>query len=130
MKKVSFDFDGTLEFQDIQEYAKELVNRGVEVWIVTTRYEDLSNYNNFNVSHTDLYKALEYTGIKKEHVHFNNMEYKYTFFKDKSFAFHLDDNPDELRYLRYNCPDVKGVYVLKNGWKEYCEELLSSDETT
>ena len=29
--RVSFDFDGTLEFQHTQDYAKELIEKGVEV---------------------------------------------------------------------------------------------------
>ena len=122
MKKVSFDFDGTLEFKDVQDYAKELVERGIEVWIVTTRYEDLSQYS-FYATHDDLYEALEYTGIQREHVHFNNMEYKYSFFKDNNFLFHLDDNPDEKSLLTHttNTPCILYGYV---GWKEKCENLL------
>ena len=38
--KVSFDFDGTLSRKDVQEYAKSLVNSGLEVWIVTSRFDD------------------------------------------------------------------------------------------
>lgn len=122
MKKVSFDFDDTLEYEDVQEYAKELVERGFEVWIVTTRYEDPSMYS-FYVTHDDIWKAVEYTGIKKEHVHFNNFEYKHTFFKDKDFAFHLDDNPEEKVMLTHNT-DVPCVIYGYNGWKNQCEKLL------
>lgn len=35
--KVSFDFDDTLSKPKVQEYAKELINRGIEVYIVTAR---------------------------------------------------------------------------------------------
>lgn len=35
--KVSFDFDGTLEPPIVQQYAKELIEKGIEVWVVTSR---------------------------------------------------------------------------------------------
>ena len=35
---VSFDFDSTLSRKDVQEYAKELLERGIDVWVVTTVY--------------------------------------------------------------------------------------------
>ena len=38
--KVGFDFDSTLSRKDVQEFAKELVNDGHEVWIVTSRFDD------------------------------------------------------------------------------------------
>ena len=38
--KVSFDFDHTLSRKDVQTFAKELVNEGHEVWIVTSRFSD------------------------------------------------------------------------------------------
>ena len=40
--KVSFDFDSTLSRKDVQSFAKELVDRGLEVWIVTSRFDDES----------------------------------------------------------------------------------------
>lgn len=36
-KKVSFDFDSTLSRKDVQNFAKEIIANGAEVWIVTTR---------------------------------------------------------------------------------------------
>ena len=40
MKKVSFDFDGTLSRLDVQKYAKSLIEQGFEVWIVTSRLHE------------------------------------------------------------------------------------------
>ena len=123
MKKISFDFDGTLEFKEVQDYAKELVERGFEVWIVTTRYEDVSKYS-FYTTHDILYEAVKYIGMKKKHIHFNNMEYKHTFFKNTDFTFHLDDNPTEkvLMLQETNTPCVLYSYPQ---WKDKCENLLS-----
>lgn len=38
---VTFDFDNTLTRPDVREYAKELMDRGFDVFIVTARYDDL-----------------------------------------------------------------------------------------
>jgi len=40
-KIVTFDFDATLSRPDVQEYAKELIEKGIDVWVVTARYDDL-----------------------------------------------------------------------------------------
>ena len=118
--RVSFDFDDTLEYKYVQDYAKELVERGIEVWIVTTRYEDVSRYS-FECSHDKLYEAANYIGISNDHIHFNNMEYKYLFFEKEDFIFHLDDNYRELSLMR----DLNTVGVLLDrNWIEKCNELL------
>lgn len=122
MKRISFDFDETLEFKEVQDYAKELLERGYEIWIVTTRYENPDEYS-FHMTHNDLYEAAKYIGIKKEHIHFNNMEYKYSFFKDNTFIFHLDDNPDEHKMMLHNTNTPCILYGYSE-WKERCEKLL------
>ena len=35
--KIAFDFDGTLEYLQLQKIAKEYLDNEHEVWIVTTR---------------------------------------------------------------------------------------------
>ena len=35
MRKVSFDFDGTLDMLHVQDYAKSLIEKGIEVHITT-----------------------------------------------------------------------------------------------
>ena len=44
MQRVSFDMDSTLDIPSIQEYAKMLVEKGIEVWIVTSRYDSEDKY--------------------------------------------------------------------------------------
>jgi restriction endonuclease Mrr len=38
--KISFDFDSTLDREDVQEFAKELVEKGHDVWITTSRFSN------------------------------------------------------------------------------------------
>ena len=53
------------------------------------------------------------------------MIYKWEFFKDKDFIWHLDDNEVELKLIRGNCPNLKGIDVLYGNWKQKCEKLLN-----
>ena len=83
--KISFDFDGTLTNEEVQDYAKSLINLGHDVWIVTKRFEDSDNY--------DLFDLAGYVGIKKENVAFTNGVWKCVYFKEhEDFELHLDDD--------------------------------------
>lgn len=122
-KKVSFDFDSTLDRQDVQSFAKELIENNIDVWVHTSRYDYseiiyLSNWND------DLYSVIENLGIPKSNVVFTQMIDKYKFLKDKDFIWHLDDDNIEVNLInRYT--NVKGICVYDNkNWKSDCSELL------
>ena len=128
-KKVSFDFDSTLDMSIIQELAKELVEKGVEVWVVTSRLSDGEapslDWNK------DLWKACEYCGISKKNTHFTAYKDKWEFFKDKDFVWHLDDDIIELSMIK-DYTNVEPIchfdwglkYGGKENWKEKCLKLL------
>ena len=130
MKKVSFDFDGTLDIEIVQNYAKLLIDKGIEVHIVTTRWEDPTKYP-FLCNHNDLFEIANKIGIKKENIHFNNMEYKYTFFlNNPNFIWHLDDNYEEKYEMDTNLPKNSVICILhKNGdyFEDICDEKLSNE---
>ena len=44
--KVSFDFDSTLSKESVRKYAANLIAIGIEVHIVTSRYEFYYSNNN------------------------------------------------------------------------------------
>ena len=53
---VTFDFDGTLSRADVQEYALELISKGVDVWVVTSRYDELQKHRyQINPTNDDLW---------------------------------------------------------------------------
>lgn len=89
MYKVSFDFDGTLSLPIVREVAKELVDKGFEVWIVTARCDNGDN--------TDLNLAAKLSGIKN--IKYMCFEDKFEFLKDKDFLFHIDDDVIELSMI-------------------------------
>ena len=122
--KVSFDFDNTLTRISVQKYAKELVDRGLEVWIVTSRMgfgkEPNPTWND------DLFEVAKYVGIKRENIHFCYMANKSEFLKDKGFVFHIDDDNIELSFIKTDT-DVKPIYLFGNKyWRNDCEVALSN----
>jgi hypothetical protein len=101
--KVSFDFDNTLTKQSIQKYAKSLIRKGIEVWIVTSRCDNWkyvygNGYDKYDNS--DLFSMADKLGIKQEHIIFTNANYKSEFLSD-DFIFHVDDDKSELAQIKH-----------------------------
>ena len=73
MKKVSFDFDSTLSKDKIEDFAKELLDKGFEVWIVTTRKDnDNAPSTHWN---DDLFNTAIRCGIDFKNIHFMHRHY-------------------------------------------------------
>ena len=132
--KVSFDFDGTLEHLPKQEYAKELIQRGVEVWITTSRFGDPEKYKEFFETHIniectnrDLYEISDRVGIPRERIFFTNMENKWNYLKDKDFIWHIDDDWAENRMI-LNHTKIKAIDAHTSSWKTKCERLIKRAE--
>jgi hypothetical protein len=128
MKKVSFDFDETLTLKSVQEYAKGLIKKGIDVHIVTTRYEDPSKYH-FPCDHKDLFKVAKEIGIKKENIHFTNFNFKWNFFKDNpNFVWHLDDNYIEQQLMFANgCKTPCIIHKYGDYFENSCDNLLNEN---
>jgi hypothetical protein len=126
--KVSFDFDGTLRRLDVQQYAKSLVEEGHEVWIVTTRTttEDIiaRNWHWSKDQNIILFEIAKECGILKEHIVFTDHQDKIHFLKDKGFAFHLDDDSDELLYIIESGDPCRPVNVDHFEWKQSCHSII------
>lgn len=123
--KVSFDFDSTLSRESIQKYAQKLINKGVEVWICTSRWSDEEALNrNWSVDYNyDLLLVAEKLKIPKERIIFTNHENKIDFLRDKDFIWHLDDDVIELSFFKRE--KVTGISCYKNNsWENKCNKLL------
>jgi hypothetical protein len=127
--KVSFDFDGTLRRGDVQQYAKSLVDDGHEVWIVTTRTttEDIiaRGWHWCKDQNIILFEIAEECGILTEHIVFTDHQDKIHFLKGKGFAFHLDDDSDELIYIIESGDPCRPVNVDHFEWKETCNMTVN-----
>lgn len=138
--KVSFDFDGTLEREDVQEYAKKLIKLGVEVWVVTTRYDSNHQHKWFKAFPQELWAQItsnttgdpnfglwgvvEKLGIPRHHVRFTCMEYKHKYLDGTKFLWHLDDNPEEFDQAKANNLKVPMIQVESNSWQEKCDRII------
>jgi hypothetical protein len=127
MKKVSFDYDGTLAKPSVERYAKELVDRGFEVWVVTARVgDDDKSFQPWKQPdwNRDLWDSCERIGIPKERVMFTNFVEKIKFLKGKNFVFHLDDDEYELLTISEDGDECVPVNVNNPKWEYYCKKLL------
>ena len=110
MKIISVDFDNTLTRPDVQEFVKQLMNRGVEVSICTSRYDDhhINKLQMYNRNNNDLYTVADEMGIKS--IIFTNMSDKYEFLMKDKFILHLDDDWYELKAMQ-NCKKCKTIPI-------------------
>ena len=134
-KIVSFDMDETISIPSIEAYAKMLIDNGVEVWIVTSRYDSPDKYtpahmksygiSNLKKAWNELFIVAERLGIPKEHIVFTNMELKWTYFiNHPEFIWHLDDLWNESLEITERTK-VRGIHWTGNkDWKVECSKLL------
>lgn len=129
--KVSFDFDSTLSRKDVQVFAKQLVDEGHEVWIVTSRFDDESamskNWHWIKGQNQRLFDVANECGIKMENIKFTCMESKSIFIKDKGFIFHLDDDDIELMEILESKDKCRPIHVDHFEWKETCRNILKNN---
>lgn len=131
--KVSFDFDSTLSLKQVQEFAKELVIEGHEVWIVTSRFDDETamqrNWHWIKGQNQKLFDVADECGIKRENIKFTCMESKSVFLSGKGFLFHLDDDDIELMDIlesnKFTGDKCFPVHVDHFEWKENCRNILN-----
>ena len=124
-KKVSFDFDNTLSYKLVQDYAKSLINKGHEVFILTARYNEMKkSFYVPNPTNEDLFEVAKKIGIKERNIIFTNMENKYTFLNDTEVLFHLDDCWQTIKEIN-EITKVTAIDVMQPKWKEQCNEILN-----
>ncbi len=123
--KVSFDFDGTLDKVYVQDYAKSLINKGVEVFVITARFNELrKSFYKANPSNDDLWKVCENVGIPTRNVIFCNMEDKSTAIVDTDLKWHLDDCWVTINDINTNTT-IPAIDIMHADWKQQCNELLN-----
>ena len=120
-KKISFDFDETLDNTIVYNYAIELIMRGIEVWVCTARTTDENSKPHWN---DDLYEVTRMLGIPKDRIIFTEYVDKYEIIKDTDFIWHLDDNFEEADNISKYTNTVGIRFRINNDWKEQCDKLL------
>lgn len=94
---ISVDFDDTFNTERGKELVQKLIDDGNIVHIITRRQQSASK------PVYDL--ALEY-GIPKDRVHFTNGKLKWEMIKELGIRKHFDNNPDEIKAIKENLPEV------------------------
>lgn len=121
MKKVSFDFDETLDNLHVQEYAAKLVRKGYDVHILTSRMP--SDAPGWQWSNNDLFKVAKRLGIKKSNIHFTSFTPKHIFFENhKDFIFHLDNDDNEINGINEHTKVVGVLYDMN--WENNCKLIV------
>ncbi|MGL5235218.1 MAG: HAD family hydrolase [Empedobacter falsenii] len=121
---VTFDFDGTLTNPKVKEYFLELIDRGIDVWVVTSRYDDLHRHRYpRNPTNEDLWSIIDSLNFPRYKVRFMNMESKANYLYHTSAIWHLDDDRVELEDISKQTT-TKAINVENYDWRTYCEEML------
>ena len=120
MKKISFDFDGTISrhfggqpnpFEDdVRNIIKRLINDGHDVHIITRRYG-----NPMMIENRIVYEVAEILGINPENIHFTNREWKYNKINELGIEYHIDDDMTDIDYIKNNCKNTTGFLLGNNG---------------
>lgn len=124
---VTFDFDGTLSREDVQKYALQLLNKGVDVWVLTSRYCELTKHlYPHNPTLDDLWVVVEKLKIPKHKVIFTRMLPKADVLENTKVLWHLDDDSFELDEINKRCKTV-GISVFGSSkWKSKCNKILNN----
>ena len=133
MKKISFDFDSTLDRPQVQDYASSLINKGFDAWVITSRFPDGSDpkYKQHGmwvtIDNSDLFKITDKLGIKRNQIIFTSHQLKSEVINEMNlhFIFHLDDDWVELNHINRET-DTKGISCFgTSGWKQKCKKLIN-----
>jgi len=124
MIKVSFDFDSTLDKPHVQDYAISLIERGIDVYVITSRYDELHKHKYpHSGTNDDLYKVTKKLEIPRWKIRFTCMLLKSEYIDGTNLLWHLDDDWVELNHINRET-DTKGISVTGGGWKNKCERLI------
>lgn len=114
---VSFDFDGTLSKKEVRAFARYCIDKGLSVWIVTSRgNEGLSpSYNQ------QLFEIARLLRIPFSQIIFTNGGPKKDYFRQfPDYIFHLDDDWIELEEINKHT-EVKAISAFGNSdWEQEC----------
>lgn len=119
MKTITVDFDDTLSRPDVRKFVKELMNEGINVWVLTSRYDDLHKHRYpQNPTNEDLYKVTDDLGIPRGNIRFQCMRPKAEYLINSNVVLHLDDDFIELYDINRLTNTIPVDVNLKNYQKQ------------
>ena len=105
MKKISFDFDGTLSETHILAVAIRAIEAGHDVYITTARFQ----HKAMAFINKDVYKVADLLGIVHDKVRFTDGNDKSNWLV--GFDIHLDDCMITLAEIRDKNKEIKLLHV-------------------
>lgn len=97
---VSVDFDDTFDTERGKKLVQQLIDNGVRVHVITRRQQSDSK---------PVYELAQEYGIPKDDVHFTNGKLKWELIKKLGIKKHIDNNPDEIKAIQENVPEVEAI---------------------
>jgi len=110
---ISFDFDSTLSVFKTQKVARDLINKGYNVVITTSRADWRDNSDLEEVAENLGITSISYTNHNDKHIHL----------KDTNTDIHIDDDEVEL-FLLQQYTTVVPIDVNIDNWDLMLNELL------
>jgi len=124
---ISVDFDNTLSQKPCQEFIFKLISKGIDVWVVTQRYDELHKHlYPTNPTNSDLYKITDKLSIPRTKIMFTNMVDKHKYLKDSIITCHLDDDKYQVELIN-ELTRAKGVvYTSGKEWQYTILDIIKS----
>lgn len=125
-KIVTIDFDKTLTKSHVQKYCRKLIKAGIEVHILTYRYDDLHFhlYNGlYPEINDDLYEVVDNLGLSRNRIIFTNATAKSTYLKNSFVILHLDDDVRVMKDLTKNS-HVIPIQVRSSSFENKINKIL------
>ncbi len=106
--KIGFDWDSCLAEERQQKLAKKFLEKGHDVWIVTSRREPSPAHRQWD--NKPLYAVAKQLGIPDEKIVFTQSNDKWKYLD--GFDMHFDDDQIEIELIEENLPDCACVLII------------------
>lgn len=127
-KKISFDFDGTLEDdfdntinpqkEEIQSILKEYLKSNNDVYIITKRYSPENSNNGKINEHIDVYRMAVDLGIPGNKIIFTNRTLKSEIIRLLGIDIHFENSQYEVDEILKYTDKVKVVLITDPYWRD------------
>ena len=112
--RISFDFDGTLddEFggiynkqkEEVQKIAKNYINQGHDVCIITKRFGPEFSTHGIGNEHLVVFELAKELGIQK--IYFTNREMKFSKILELKIEKHFENSQYEVDLINQKCQEA------------------------
>lgn len=125
--KIAIDFDKTLTRSDVQEFVLELIEKGIDIYILTYRYDNANFYKYEGkyqpYDNIDLWEFVERLGLSRK-VIFTNCQPKSEYLNmTNDFVLLLDDDYRVMSDLTHNSK-VLPIQVNSPSYKKKIKKIL------